>query len=142
MSRDPGCIFCRIIRGEIPAAVVLQTDSVIAFLDIAPVAPGHLLLVPRQHYATLADAPPEVARALASELPRLARALQSATGAPGLGVVQNNGRVAGQEVDHLHFHLIPRREGDQLRVHWPRSNYQGDAAEQMRAKIANLVSGE
>ena len=138
---DPNCIFCRIIAGEIPAAVVLDTDSVLAFLDIAPVASGHLLVVPKAHHATMAQTPPEVLAALGAELPRLARAVQEATRASGLNIVQNNGRSAGQEVDHLHFHLIPRDPGDQFRVYWPRSKYDGDAAEQIRTKIADLLSG-
>lgn len=139
MPRDPSCIFCKIAGGQIPAAKVLETDAVVAFLDIAPVAPGHVLVVPKEHYARLADTPPDVVAALAAELPRLTRAVLAATGAPALNVLQNNGREAGQVVDHVHFHLIPRRPGDDFRYTWPRTQYAEGSVEQMRASIANSV---
>ena len=139
MPRDPNCIFCKIADGQIPAAKVFETDAVVAFLDIAPVAPGHVLVVPKDHHARLADTPPEVAAALAAELPRLTRAVLAATGAPALNVLQNNGREAGQVVDHVHFHLIPRRPGDEFRYSWPRTQYAEHGVEQMRANIAKSL---
>ena len=139
MPRDPNCIFCKIAAGQIPAAKVLDTDAVVAFLDIAPVAPGHLLVVSKEHYARLAETPPHVVAALAAELPRLTRAVLAATAAPALNVLQNNGREAGQVVDHIHFHLIPRRPGDEFRYHWPRNPYGEGAIEQMRASIAKAL---
>jgi histidine triad (HIT) family protein len=139
MPRDANCTFCKIVDGEIPAAKVLETDSVVAFLDIAPVAPGHVLVVPKEHYARLADTPSEVSAALASELPRLTRAVLAATGSTALNVLQNNGREAGQLVDHVHFHLIPRRPGDEFRYHWPRTQYAEGGVEQMRASIAKSI---
>jgi len=139
MPRELTCIFCKIIAGEIPCAKVLETDSVIAFLDIGPVAPGHVLVVPKEHYTTLADTPSAILSALAAELPRLARAVRLATAAPGLNLVQNNGREAGQVVDHVHFHLIPRTHNDEFRVHWPRKKYEDDAMERMRERIANGI---
>src|SRR5437867_557134 len=108
MTRDPHCIFCKIIAGEIPATKVLETPVAVGFLDISPVAPGHTLLITKDHFPTLADTPPEVVGGLAAELPRLARAVLAATGGSGINLVQNNGRAAGQVVDHVHFHLIPR----------------------------------
>ena len=137
MPHDPNCIFCKIVAGQIPAAKVLETPLALSFLDIGPVAPGHTLLVPKEHFPTLPDTPPDVASALAAELPRLARAVLAATGAPALNVVLNNGREAGQVVDHVHFHLVPRSPGDTFRVHWPRGKYQTDAMEQMRIRIAS-----
>ena len=136
MAHDPNCIFCKIVTGLIPSAKVLETESAIAFLDINPVAPGHVLLVPKEHSVTLADASPQTVAAVAAELPRLARAILAATGASGLNLVQNNGRDAGQVVGHLHFHLIPRRAGDVFRLHWPQGKYEGNAQEEMRARIA------
>lgn len=135
MSRDPNCIFCKIVAGEIPSTKVLETNSAIAFLDIAPVAPGHTLLVPKDHFATMLDAPPDLIAAVAAELPRLARAVKAATHAAGLNILQNNGREAGQVVGHVHFHLIPRSAADGFRFNWPHGNYEGDAAERMRASI-------
>lgn len=139
MPSDPDCIFCKIVTGTIPAAKVLETDSVLAFLDIAPVASGHLLVISKDHYATLAETPPEVIAGIAAQLPRLAAAVQTATDSPGLNVVQNNGRTAGQEVNHLHLHLIPRRPNDEFRVHWPRSKYEGESMAQMQEKISGAL---
>jgi histidine triad (HIT) family protein len=139
MARDPNCIFCKIVAGQIPSAKVLETESAIAFLDINPVAPGHLLLVPKEHSETLLDTAPEVLTSVVADLPRLARAVLAATGAPGLNVLQNNGREAGQVVNHVHFHLIPRKPGDPFRVHWPAGRYEGSALEEMRACVAAAV---
>ena len=139
MPTDPDCIFCKIVAGQIPAAKVLETASAIAFLDIAPVAPGHLLLVAKDHHRTLADTPPALASALAAELPRLVRAVLAATGSTALNIVQNNGREAGQVVDHIHFHLIPRSSGDSFKFQWPHGKYEGDAMQQMRDRIARAV---
>ena len=139
MAQDPNCIFCKIVAGQIPSAKVLETDSAIAFLDINPVAPGHVLLVPKEHSTTLVHTAPAVLAAIAGELPRLARAVLTATGAPGLNLLQNNGREAGQVVNHIHFHLIPRKPGDPFRVHWPAGKYEGTALEEMRSRVAAAV---
>jgi histidine triad (HIT) family protein len=136
MPSDPSCIFCKIVAGQIPSAKVLETDAVLAFLDIAPIAPGHTLAVPKEHFATLADTSAGAAAALAAELPGLVRAVLAATGAPAINVVQNNGREAGQVVGHVHFHLIPRSAGDGIRIPWPQGRYEGDAMEKMRSRIA------
>ncbi|HTT10401.1 MAG TPA: histidine triad nucleotide-binding protein [Burkholderiaceae bacterium] len=106
MSADPKCIFCRIVRGEIPSKKAFEDDDVLAFHDINPAAPVHLLLVPKEHFATLADAPPGHERLLGKMLllaPRLARE-QGVTN--GFRVVVNNGPDGGQEVYHLHMHVL------------------------------------
>ena len=113
---DPACLFCKIVRGEIPSARVLETDHAVAFLDINPVNRGHVLLVPKAHHATLADLPDDLAAETARLVPRLARAIRAATGADGLNLIVNNGRAAGQTVDHGHWHLIPRFVGDPVRL--------------------------
>jgi histidine triad (HIT) family protein len=139
MASDPNCIFCKIVAGQIPSAKVLETDSAVAFLDINPVAPGHVLLVPKEHSANLVDTSPAVLSTVVADLPRLARAVLAATGATALNVVQNNGREAGQVVNHIHFHLIPRKPSDAFRVHWPQGKYEGNALEEMRSRIASAV---
>src|SRR6185312_8213130 len=93
---DPGCVFCKIVRGEIPSAVVLETDDAVAFLDINPVNKGHVLLVPRAHHADLTELPEALAAHAGSLLPRLCRAVKKATGADGFNLIVNNGRAAGQ----------------------------------------------
>jgi histidine triad (HIT) family protein len=139
---DPSCIFCKIIRGDIPSATVLETDDVIAFLDIQPVNRGHLLLVPKAHAPTLIDLPDDVAATVGSFLPRLARAVRAATGADGLNLIVNTGRVAGQTVDHCHFHLIPRFADDPVNWPWPHAEYVGDEMGQMRFAIERELSPE
>lgn len=133
--RDPDCIFCKIVAGEIPSARVLEAGAAVAFLDINPVNHGHVLLVPKEHHATLADLPDEAAAETAALLPRLARAVLKATGADGLNVILNNGRCAGQTVDHGHWHLIPRFGDDAVNWPWPHTPYVGDELGQMQFRI-------
>lgn len=141
MPTDPDCVFCKIVQGQLPAAKVLETTSALAFLDIQPLADGHLLLVPKEHYATLADIPPHVLAEVTAELPGLGRALLKAVDAPALTVAANNGREADQLVPHLHFHLIPRREGDGV-VSYRSGGSQSDGErELLRERIATALTG-
>jgi histidine triad (HIT) family protein len=141
MSHDPSCIFCKIVRGEIPSARVIETDNAVAFLDINPVNPGHVLVLPRAHHATLDDLPDELAAHAASLLPRLCRAVRSATKADGLNVIVNLGGAAGQTIDHVHWHIIPRHVHDAVRWPWPHVPYVGDALAQMQSEIQRLLAG-
>lgn len=140
MAND--CVFCKIVAGQISAHRVWENDTCLAFLDIARLAPGHTLLIPRAHYRDLCDAPPEELAALARELPRLAGALMRATGATGVNLLQNTGQSAGQLVFHLHFHLIPRMQGDGLGYRWNSRIYrEGEAQETLAALRAALGGG-
>ncbi len=129
------CVFCKIVQGDIPSARVFETDSVVVFLDINPLNPGHTLLVPRSHHAHLGELPDEIAAHVGSLLPRLCRAVKAATGAEGLNVVINNGSVAGQTIDHCHWHIIPRFAHDSIHWPWPQGKYSGDELSQMKARI-------
>ncbi|MDO9631575.1 MAG: HIT family protein [Humidesulfovibrio sp.] len=133
MSDD--CIFCKIIEGKIPCAKVYDQGGIFAFLDIAPVNKGHALVVPKKHYATLFDLPPDIGRELLSALKLVGQAVMQATGAAGLNVGMNNFEVAGQLVHHAHFHLIPRHDGDGLRL-WTQHAY--ESGEEMQ-KLAQAV---
>ena len=106
------CLFCKIIRKEIPAAVVHENDRVMAFLDINPVNPGHLLVVPKVHSADYLSTSEEALREMAVEAKRMGAAAMKALGAHGFNLAVNNGRVAGQLVDHVHLHVMPRFEND------------------------------
>ncbi|MEE9404454.1 MAG: HIT family protein, partial [Algisphaera sp.] len=101
-------LFSKIIAGEIPCHRLYEDDHVLAFLDIGPVSHGHCLVIPKEPAAELGDLSDDAAAALGRVLPRLVRAVKQATGCEGLNVLQNNGSAAGQEVMHVHFHLIPR----------------------------------
>jgi histidine triad (HIT) family protein len=130
VSREPNCIFCKIVAAEIPAAVVYEDDAILAFLDVGPLADGHLLVIPREHYAKLTDVPPARCAQVASALPFLGRAVLQVTRAEGFNVLLNEGRVAGQAVAHVHFHIIPRKTDDQLGYRWNAGKYaEGRAAE-------------
>jgi histidine triad (HIT) family protein len=141
-SHDPQCIFCKIVRGEIPSARVLETDHAVAFLDLNPLNPGHTLLVPRAHHPGVTSLPDEIAAHAGSLLPRLCRAIQQATGAEGLNVVVNNGPVAGQTIDHCHWHIIPRFSGDPVHWAWPQGQYQGDEMSRTRERIEQALGEE
>jgi histidine triad (HIT) family protein len=125
-SSASGCLFCAIVAGEQPAAVVLEEEHVIAFLDIRPVFKGHALLVPRRHVATLPELPAELRDPLLETAQRLSAAVVTGLGAQGSFVAMNN--VVSQSVPHLHVHVVPRTKGDGLRgFFWPRTKYADDA---------------
>lgn len=141
MAREPACIFCKIVHGDIPSAEVLRTEHVVVILDINPVNKGHVLIVPIEHHPSLAELPDELARASAEVLPRLCRAVCNASGAEGLNVIVNVGPVAGQTIDHVHWHVIPRRGDDAVDWPWPHDSYVGDELNQMRFAIERELSG-
>ena len=129
------CLFCRVVAGDVPAHVVLDDGSTLAFLDNRPLFPGHCLLVPREHHETLTDLPEELVAPLFSASRRLALAVETAMGAAGSFVAMNN-RVS-QSVPHLHVHVVPRRPKDGLRgFFWPRHRY---ASEEEAAAVAARV---
>lgn len=111
---DNDCLFCKIARGEIPCAKLYETQAVLAFLDIAPIRPGHALVIPKLHAPSLWELPDSSGGDILAALRTVGRAMAAATGATGVNVVMNNGASAGQIILHAHFHLIPRIEGDGL----------------------------
>ena len=127
MKRDPECIFCKIVAGEVPSQKVLETDEVYAFLDIAPVKPGHVLVVPKEHAATLLEMDAALATPVHVAIQSLGRAAMEATGAQGFNLQVNTHHAAGQLVPHVHYHIIPRHEDDGLSL-WSQSPYESDAA--------------
>ena len=140
MAASSDCVFCRIVAGEIPANVVYQDDQVLAFLDIGPLAPGHLLLIPKQHFSVVDELPAEVAAALGAMLPRVVAAARSVTDCDAFNILQNNGHAAGQEVEHVHVHVIPRRDSDGLGYRWrPQAYGEGEAERLQNAYRAALT---
>ena len=106
------CVFCAIVEGKIPSHKVYEDESVFAFLDIHPSAPGHTLIIPKAHVARVEDMSREDAGALFRALHGLVGGIQRAMGAPASTIGINNGRESGQEVPHVHIHVIPRHPGD------------------------------
>jgi histidine triad (HIT) family protein len=126
------CIFCKIIKGEVPCSKVYEDDSVIAFLDIAPNNLGHSLVVPKEHHETIIDTPDETLAKLMTVCKKVGAAVMKATGCGGFHVNQNNFKTAGQLVPHIHFHIIPRIEGDGYKF-WPHKEYaEGEMEEYMK----------
>ncbi len=108
-----GCIFCKIIRGELPASVVYEDDRVLAFMDLVPINPGHTLVIPKGHYAYLTELPPEIGGEIFKIAMQVERAIRdSNTPCEGTNLLLANGKTAGQEVFHLHLHVIPRLSDD------------------------------
>merc|ERR1711939_74137 len=113
---DPGCIFCKIIKGDIPSFKLVDTDKTYAFLDIGPLAKGHSLVIPKYHGEKLTDIPDEHLVEVLKHCKNIARA----AGLDNYNVLQNNGRLAHQEGPHVHFHVIPKNnEEDGLGIGWP-----------------------
>lgn len=111
------CVFCKIIRQEAPAHRVYEDEQVIAFLDIFPVSEGHTLVVTKKHYSDLFEAEPDSLQAVMVVAKKVAHALREVVRPSGLMVFQLNGAAAGQTVFHYHMHLMPRGEGEPLRLH-------------------------
>jgi len=112
MKRDPSCIFCRIVAGEIPAEVVARDDDGVAFLDLEPLADGHVLVVPRAHAASIEQLDGDAADHLFRLVRRLADPVRRAVGASGSTIGINNGEASGQTVPHVHVHIVPRWPND------------------------------
>ena len=115
---DPDCIFCKIVTGEIPAWIVDEDERTIAFMDIAPATRGHALVIPRAHSSDLLSVSPEDLSAVAIAAQRLARHARERLGAEGINLLNSCGRSAWQTVFHFHVHVIPRYEGDPLKLPW------------------------
>ena len=129
INRPPDCAFCSVAVSVLPAYIVYEDRELIAFLDIHPLFPGHVLLCPREHYSTLLDLPKEMAEKTMLTLQLLAKAVEAALDAEGSFIAINN-RVS-QTVPHLHIHVVPRRRRDGLKgFFWPRQRYQDEAAKE------------
>lgn len=110
--QDPGCIFCKIIVGQIPARIVRQNERAVAFLDAFPLATGHALVAPKAHYQKVQDMAPADVQAVFQLVHEMTSKVESAAGAIASTIAVHNGKEAGQEVPHIHVHIIPRKQGD------------------------------
>jgi len=134
------CLFCKIASGELAARIVFEDEISVAFLDHRPVFPGHCLLIPKEHFETLADLPAKLIEPYFKNAQLLARAIESGMQADGTFVGMNN--KVSQSVPHLHVHIVPRRRKDGLRgFFWPRTKYKTEAdAELVQSAIREAVS--
>lgn len=133
------CIFCKIVKGEIPAAKVFENEHVVAFLDISQVTKGHTLVIPKIHKENIYELTPEIARNIYESVPAIASALKEEYDPIGLNTINNNGEHAGQSVFHFHLHLIPRYgKGDGFGAVWKnnQSEYSTLDLQEMAANIS------
>ena len=117
-GRDPDCLFCKIVAGELPATVVDEDERTLAFMDINPATRGHALVIPREHAADLLEIGQEDLAAVAAAAKRLAARAKEALGADGVNLINSCGAAAWQTVFHFHVHVIPRYRDDPLKLPW------------------------
>ena len=118
MAADPDCIFCKIVAGELPATVVDSDEHTVSFMDISPATRGHVLVIPREHHKDLWEIDPEALAACMRQAQRIAQRQREVLGCDGVNLVNSCGAPAWQTVFHFHIHVIPRYEGDPLRLPW------------------------
>ncbi|KAL9941641.1 hit protein 1 [Verticillium nonalfalfae] len=136
MTSLASCIFCKIVKGEIPCFKLFESDKTLAYLDINPLSRGHALVIPKHHGAKLTDIPDDH---LMEILP-VVKKLINATGAVDYNILQNNGRTAHQMVDHVHFHMIPKpNETEGLGIRWPQQQTDMDKLKALFEELKSKV---
>jgi len=134
-----GCIFCKIIRNELPSVRVYEDADTLALLTIEPITTGHTLVMPKTHVANVFDATPEVWATVQETVRKVAGAIERGLGADGVNINNNNREHAGQSVDHIHIHIIPRFKGDGIAL-WPQHKRREDEGEPVAEKIRKALS--
>ncbi len=129
----PDCVFCKIVKKELPSSTFYEDEYSIAFLDIKQVSEGHSLVISKKHYENFFDVDPVVLQHIILSVQKVVQRLTKALGIAGMNISTNNGRP-GQEVFHLHFHLIPRRAGDNLMM-WPATSMSPEVLKIMAERI-------
>lgn len=136
---DSNNIFAKILRGEIPCVKVYEDEHVLCFMDLFPQSRGHALVLPKEAATNLFDLKTETLKLLIESVQRIARAVRTALAPDGLTITQFNGAPAGQSVFHIHFHIIPRYEGEALRGHGGGGQANADELEALAAQIASAI---
>ncbi|MBS3056001.1 MAG: HIT family protein [Candidatus Aenigmarchaeota archaeon] len=135
------CLFCKIAAGKIPIKRVYEDEHTVAFLDINPASEGHTLVIPKKHAATIMEMDEDDLKHLSSTVRKLSSHIMSVLKPEGINILQNNGKAAGQLVHHVHFHIIPRNEGDKITIAFPRGQTDETGLETTKLKIAITSSG-
>jgi histidine triad (HIT) family protein len=133
---DTSCVFCAVVRGEQPAAVIWEDDATMAFLDITAVTRGHTLVIPKRHAADLSEIDPDEWAAVARTVRRVARRIEDMLEPDGLTLFQANGAAGWQDVFHLHVHCVPRTAGDHLHRPWVATPVPLEELEETRMRLA------
>lgn len=129
------CIFCKIANGEIPSATLYEDEDFRIILDVNPASKGHALILPKKHASNLYELPDEAASKVLILAKNMAEKMTEALNCDGLNLVQNNGEIAGQTVFHFHMHLIPRYEGDRVKVGWKPSKLSDETKEELLSAL-------
>ena len=129
------CIFCKILKGEIPSCRVYEDEWAVAFMDIFPFAKGHVLVIPRVHVATLPDLPQDVLARLMVAVQNVSRLVLRGLPCDGFNLAQSNGACSGQTVHHVHFHIVPRHEGVEVEWFAHKNLYARGEMEEVAARI-------
>jgi histidine triad (HIT) family protein len=132
------CIFCKIVREEIPSSKVYEDKEILAFLDIMPVNKGHALVIPKQHFETLMDVPDDLLQKMVVALKKVSAAVLKGAGADGVSIAMSNYAAAGQVVPHAHMHVIPRLSSDGLKL-WPQHKYDEGEIDSYAEKIKKAL---
>ncbi len=136
---DSNCIFCKLASGEFASATIYEDDLFRVILDISPAAKGHALLLPKRHMANLFELDGKESTQALAVMKKISEALVKTLNCDGINILQNNGAAAGQSVFHLHFHMIPRYDGDGVVIPWKSLSYADDEAAMLAEEIkANL----
>jgi histidine triad (HIT) family protein len=114
MVAESTCIFCQIVTKQAPASIIYEDQAVIAFLDIRPLNLGHTQVIPKAHYVDIFEIPSEMLSHVHAVAKRISPAVKIATNSDGISIIQQNGKAAGQDIFHLHVHIVPRFEGQKL----------------------------
>lgn len=135
------CIFCKIVRGEVPSTRVYEDDDVLSFMDIGPIVKGHALIIPKAHYEDIRDIPEDILQKVIAVTRRVASAQYAGLDADGVNIHQANGATAGQVVPHIHFHAIPRFANDGHSWNWKAGTYEEpEAMQELAGKIKQALS--
>lgn len=129
------CVFCKIVAGEIPSYKVYEDDDILAFLDVAQVTSGHVLVIPKKHYQNIFELDDEISQKIFVVTVRIAKKLQENLKINNLNIINNNGKKAGQEVDHYHLHLLPRYLNDNVEFKFNKQNLSKETMIEIQEKI-------
>ncbi len=133
------CIFCKIVKGDIPSTKVYEDEKILAFLDIKPVNIGHVLVIPKEHFKDIYDIPEETLADISKTAKRMSVAVKKALGVDGINVTVNNEPAAGQVIFHVHMHVIPRIKGDGFGLWHGRRDYREGEAKEVAQKISQAL---
>ena len=139
MAFDESCIFCKIIKKQASSSIIFEDKTIMAFLDIRPLNLGHTLVVPKAHYIDIFDIPENELCNVHRVSKLISPAIKKATKADGISIIQQNGKSAGQDIFHLHVHVVPRFEGQKMPIFNDLKSVERDMLDEMAKKIREYL---